>query len=79
MKEKINLIKLSKNQLDEVRAGAAAAHCDCGCYYANGCGSSDSANQSANSADGLHSVRPPDPIFCKYLCQGVKYCPFVGD
>ncbi len=76
MKKKISLIKLSKNQLDEVKAGAAQEQCGCSCYYEGRCGSNTTDNADANTELGVSSVRPPDDCF--YFCPGTARCTILN-
>jgi hypothetical protein len=54
MKKKMSLVKLSKNSLKQVKAGALPT-CSCQCWFDGYGGSSIAANNSANTAGGLHS------------------------
>ncbi len=54
MKEKMSLVKLSKNGLKDIKAGMAPG-CQCSCWWDGYNGSSIAANNSANAAGGLSS------------------------
>ncbi len=61
MKQKMNLIKLSKDIMKDVKAGYkyfadAQGHlCGCGCYYFGSGGSDTDYNGGANLTNGLKS------------------------
>lgn len=54
MKEKMNLLRLSKNELRDLRAGELAAACYCGCPFANEGGSSLMDNAFATQETASH-------------------------
>jgi hypothetical protein len=62
MKKKLNLTKLNKNELADLKAGVASVTisdltvlCVCGCYYEDCGGSSEYDNATANMRGGLSS------------------------
>lgn len=56
MKEKLNLMKLSKDEMKAVEGAQAPSVCACGCFcqYAGSGGSSPIDNSGANCDQDLH-------------------------
>jgi hypothetical protein len=54
MKEKMNLLRLSKNELRDLRAGERAAACCCSCPFGDLGGSSTECNAFSNYETGSY-------------------------
>ncbi len=69
MKKKINLLKLSKNQLNEVKAGAAMKFCVCGCYEKCDVG----VNEAGDGQSNLYFDIEYQPLPCIDYCDRCPY------
>lgn len=59
MSKRLNLVELSKNEMEKVKGGYIITEwedgsCGCGCYYAGSGGSSSRDNCNANINGGPH-------------------------
>jgi hypothetical protein len=59
MREKLNLLRLSKPEIKTLMAGREPGDCCCACAYANAGGSDTADNANANIDQGLWSPHAP--------------------